>query len=1043
MNMHTLSPVSSAMRGVSVPRICAALLGLFLSVGALCAQTGTIVGRVLNVTSERFIKNAQVQVVGTEITAVTDDTGDFILPKVPAGPVTLKVVYPGLDSQEIKLSVASGQIAEQMIKLTRGNIQAADTSSGVVSLDAFTVLAEKDTNAASIATNEQRYAANIKTVVSGDSFGDVPEGNVGEFLKYLPGIEAENNASEVRALSLRGFSSEMTGVAVDGSRAASPSSGNDNRGFDVRAVSVNNIARAEVIKVPLADLPADSLGGSVNLITRSAFESSKRVFNYNGGLSFNSESMTFAESAGPGEKRSYRVLPTFNFNYINPINKNFGITINGLYNNQFNENHRPGYNWRLTGGLATPTTPYLQNYVIQDGPSATTRASLSTKADWRISPGNVLSFGVTWSYYYFYFNNRNITYTTGNVTVSPTNPDPFSPLHTQGNLAGGSVVHGGSWRNFASGTGIANLKYAYNLAGWQGETGASFSRSNSTYRDTRDGYFQSYTTRLVDAGLGAPTVRLSNIVHLPNVPTVTVRNSTGTAPVDYNNTANYLLTAVTSSPTEGDVKYENAFLSTRRDFAAGSTILTLRTGFDVRRETRDNRRITNTWNYVGADRVANNADNNMAAFADTNYREDAKYGNGAIQWVTPVKMYNAFKTDPGSFVFQDVASERARIQGSSYLQETIPAYYLRVDAKLMGGRLQLVGGARHEQTQSKGTFYRNDPDAAFRNAQGVVVRNAAGARVRQSTTVAGSMEDLRLQIQERASSSSRSYGDFYPSAAAVFNATDDTLLRAAYAETIGRPSPTNILPLFTVDEADALGGVNQITMNNPALKPQFARSYDVTVEHYFPKGGRASVGGFLKDIYNFRTGLSSTLTPAIASDLGISQSYADGTWQVSTSTNGSHVRITGVEAVFEHEIPKVPQALGRFWFQTNGTVYAIGGEGAAVWPNFTRKIGNVVLRWNKGKFSTDLRYNYRGLKRQSQQSGLTPDLYQYLMPKGAWDFNINYRLGKYATFYFNARNFTNRADITTVYRPDTPEYARGRQTQSYGFPMYFGVKGSF
>ena len=42
--------------------------------------------------------------------------------------------------------------------------------------------------ASDIAVNEQRYAAEIKNVVSTDSFGDIADGNVGEFAKYMPGV---------------------------------------------------------------------------------------------------------------------------------------------------------------------------------------------------------------------------------------------------------------------------------------------------------------------------------------------------------------------------------------------------------------------------------------------------------------------------------------------------------------------------------------------------------------------------------------------------------------------------------------------------------------------------------------------------------------------------------------------------------------------------------------------------------------------------------------------------------------------------------------
>jgi hypothetical protein len=58
-----------------------------------------------------------------------------------------------------------------------------------VQLDSFIVAASRDMTAAALAVNEQRFAQNIKTVLSTDTFGDIADGNVGEFVKFLPGRE--------------------------------------------------------------------------------------------------------------------------------------------------------------------------------------------------------------------------------------------------------------------------------------------------------------------------------------------------------------------------------------------------------------------------------------------------------------------------------------------------------------------------------------------------------------------------------------------------------------------------------------------------------------------------------------------------------------------------------------------------------------------------------------------------------------------------------------------------------------------------------------
>src|SRR5258705_3422615 len=134
------------------------------------------------------------------------------------------------------------------------------TDGSPLKLDPFLVTSTRETNGSNIAINEQRYAANVKNVVASDAFGDVTEGNVGELMKFLPGVTVDYVAADVRAISVRGLGANFTGVSQDGARLAS---GETSRTFQLEQVSINNISRVEVTKVPTPDMPADSMGGSV------------------------------------------------------------------------------------------------------------------------------------------------------------------------------------------------------------------------------------------------------------------------------------------------------------------------------------------------------------------------------------------------------------------------------------------------------------------------------------------------------------------------------------------------------------------------------------------------------------------------------------------------------------------------------------------------------------------------------------------------------------------------------------------------------------
>jgi hypothetical protein len=61
-----------------------------------------------------------------------------------------------------------------------------------------------------MAINEQRFATNIKSVMSTDSFGEIAEGNVGDFAKFLPGVTIDYGGGGARGISVGGMPTYTT-----------------------------------------------------------------------------------------------------------------------------------------------------------------------------------------------------------------------------------------------------------------------------------------------------------------------------------------------------------------------------------------------------------------------------------------------------------------------------------------------------------------------------------------------------------------------------------------------------------------------------------------------------------------------------------------------------------------------------------------------------------------------------------------------------------------------------------------------------------------
>ena len=272
--------------------------------------------------------------------------------------MTLEAFYSGLDPLQFAVELRAGETVERDVNL--GNRERyGQATSGVVKLDAFVASASRLTEGEALATNEQRFAKNIKNVVATDAFGDVTEGNVAEFMKFMPGVTIEYSDASPNAVAVRGFDPNMTGVTADGAQLANASGSAANRAFLFTQVSINNISRIEVTKVPTPANPADGISGSVNMVSKSAFERARMQFNYRTFVSASSDGMQLSKQPFPFDTYEPRVNPGFDFDLTLPITKRFGLVFTGLSSKQWNEQNISTMTWNATaaGTGASPARP--------------------------------------------------------------------------------------------------------------------------------------------------------------------------------------------------------------------------------------------------------------------------------------------------------------------------------------------------------------------------------------------------------------------------------------------------------------------------------------------------------------------------------------------------------------------------------------------------------------------------------------------------------------------------------------------------------------
>lgn len=1025
------------------------MLGSVVSAGAqspaagasLQQGTGSITGRVQNVVSGQYLTNARVTIKGTQQQAFTDELGVYHLMEVPSGPVVLQVFYTGLDSQEIAVQVPAGGRVVEEIFLSYGD------RDKTVKLDPFVVAASSELSAEALAVNEQRFAANIKNVLAADAFGDISEGNIGEFMKYMPGITADFADPDIVSLSVRGLVSNVTQVTSDGSQMASAHTGGATRVFQFNQVSINNISRLELTKVPTPANPADSLGGIINLVSKSAFERKSARLDYRVFMTGEHGNLTMKRKTDGFDTLRYRVLPSADFTYTIPVNNKLGFVVSGLKSYRFDDRQviARTYNATLANSGASYSNPFLQSITLQNMPRYTDRVSGSVKMDWRVTPNSVLSVSYQHSAYDSSRSMDQILINVGGNAVPTAGGTPlrFGSDYTYGATGRGAMTMNGDSYKIDGRTDFGSVRYRFNNGDWEVKAGASKSSSSTIFTDTESGTFYNTTTQLHGAAgfVGSAfTINLLDVT--PDGGTRVEVLDRNNQVVDLGNLKNYRTTASSSQPRNVKDEVTTMDISARRNLHYFSFPLAIEVGAAQRTQKRGTRPQQITWDYAGLDGVITTFESPLAYLT---------YGSGPMGFGFPsfpaisgTKIYEAWQANPALFSQTEarkVTAEKYRIENSEFIQETVSAGYIQADARFFKNRLRFLTGVRFEETMGKGQGALIEPTGVYvRNPDGSFAHTNTGALIRKPEAgAAGSLAEVGQTYFERASRAQRSYNGFYPSAHLTFNFAENLLLRAAYAETYGRPNFNQIIPRATVnafdtddDDPDAVLGT--LNIRNPALRPWSAENYDISLEYYTKTGGMYGIGAFYKELDGFFQSITKVATAEDVSALGLDPMYTG--YRITTSYNLNLRRTKGVEANFKQTLASLGR-WGRHFDVFANTSYFQQVSGL----NGRSVNGGVTFRAKRIVAAT--KFNHRTGSRGAAVAALGDDAYQFEGTRTTFDLSLSLAITPRISLFANGSNIFNNNPSAERYGSETPDYARLFRIQDFGAQYSLGVKGSF
>jgi len=219
------------------------------------SQTGSIKGKVFDGVTKERLPGASVRIEGTTSGTTTDLNGEFYL-RSKVGSIIIEISYIGFNSVKQTVEVSEAAVAEVEISMT----------SDVKELE--NVIVTGLLQGQQKALNQQKSAENIKNIVSADQIGRFPDPNVAEALQRVPGVNIERDQGEGRYVLVRGLAPQFTNISINGEQIPSPEAGVRYVALD--AVPADQLASIEVSKAITPDMDGDAIGGSVNLITRTA-----------------------------------------------------------------------------------------------------------------------------------------------------------------------------------------------------------------------------------------------------------------------------------------------------------------------------------------------------------------------------------------------------------------------------------------------------------------------------------------------------------------------------------------------------------------------------------------------------------------------------------------------------------------------------------------------------------------------------------------------------------------------------------------------------
>ena len=741
------------------------------------SQEGTIRGVIIDEQGLQ-IPYATIGIPELNKGTVSGINGEFLLLNVPTGNRTLKIEYLGYGDLEISVDVVENETTKVQITLV----------SEAESLDDVVVIGLSSGQAKAL--NTQKNKQNITNIVSTDQIGKFPDANIGDAVKRIPGITMQVDQGEARNIIVRGLAPQLNSVTLNGSRI--PSAEGDNRNIQMDLIPADMIQIIEVNKAVTPDMDGDALGGSINLVTRTAPEGFRLSATAGSGVSFITNKRILNGSFILGDRTNDG---KFGWMVSASINDNdFGSdNIEAEWTDEFEFNTGEEDEDGEAVLEEVEVNPYTnvfeqRTYLVQR-----IRRSFSANLDYNFNANNSIYLKTM----YNWRDDRENRFVLAQEILDAEDIEPGDFVINDNNIPVRFPVEvaretkAGLDNDRNKNTRLEDQRMQnYSLGGkhlfgslqfdWMGSYAkASEERLNERYAQ----YVSEYS--------------INNNSSLPEFPLFTPVNAG-----DDNALENFEFDEITEENQYTEEEDMNVFLNFQLpadffDVGDGFVKFGLRGRF--KNKTRDN----DFFEFDLEDDFPTLADVPSRSLTDPEFLAGSEYQAGLFadeRWLGSLNLTAGGEAVPDEFLRENFDVE-----------ENVYAAYAMASQKI-SDKFTVLAGLRVENTDI----------------------TATGNQIEDEEDLVGSV------TQES------SYTNVLPSVHLKYDLNNRTVLRFAWTNTLARPNYANLVPTVDVVSSD-----EEIFLGNPELDPTTSMGFDLMGEYYFQSVGILSGGLFYKDIDKF------------------------------------------------------------------------------------------------------------------------------------------------------------------------------------------------